>query len=885
MIKLLPNHIMLRWSISFFLFLLFLHLSAQPTQLDVPLNATYQNTPLKSVLIDITEKTQVEFSYSANKIPVDELITASFSQESLSNVLDQLFVDLPVRYELMDDYIILKKGKKRNKNIASDEKRFTINGFIRDNKTGEYLIGATIYIRELGLGAVTNSYGYFSITIPPGRYTLELSYIGYEAISQTIDFNTNVKLDYKLIPSLQVMEEVVISSVEKDELLFKKVASQSEILPEQVKKQPALFGESDVLKSLELQAGINYYSDGSSYFHVRGGHYDQNLILLDEATLFNPSHLLGIFSPIIPDAIKSVDIYKSGFPAKYGGRLSSVIDIRTRDGNMNDFSAAGSLGILSGRLSVEGPFRKGKSSYFISYRRSYFDRFLKPFAPNLKALYFSDFSSKFNFRLGPRDRLFVTLYRGQDVFRQKKGNEDSNGLDWTNTSSTLRWNHVFGSQIFLNSTFYSSRYDYYLHNSITEGSNWNSRINNATLKEELTYFITPKLSLRSGFQFGFYDFNPGNYSASASSDNYQVSPVNSLEVMLYFGIDHEVLPWLSLNYGLRSTRWSNFGEGFGVQYDENYKPLEIIKYEKDELYYSHPEVEPRFAVSARITKSSYLKSSYSRTVQYLNLISNSVSPFNSFEVWLPSGPNIKPQKADIIDFGYLKNFEEPGVTFQATVFSKWMQNQIGYTYHANMIVNPFIEGEIRQGKGWAYGLELSLQKEKNRLQTQLAYTWSRSFLQIYGLNGGRDFPATQDRPHVLNLSFAYQAKPRWLLSGNINYASGARISTPSSFYYYQGYQLPIFTEQNNDRLPPYKRIDLASTFQFNKASDKFQHSLTFAVYNFFANQNPIFLYFNKTLNEEGELVIPSDRISNQELTSSIRFTFVFLPSLTYQFSF
>ena len=885
MIKNILRNIPMGGAMVLVLSVLFLPVMSQTNPLDIRISGTYSEVSLKTVLTDITIKSGVEFSYSASKINAETIVSLSYTDMTLSEVLDQLFEGLPVRYELMDGYVILKKGQVKQGKEEVKEGKITLNGFIRDNKTGEYLIGATLYIRELGLGAVTNNYGYFSITLPPGRYTLELSYIGYEPLVQALDFNSNMKIDFKLVSALQVMDEVVITSVEKEELLFKKIASQSEVIPEQIMKQPSLFGESDILKSLELQPGIFYFSDGSSYFSVRGGHYDQNLILLDDATLFNPSHLLGIFSPIIPDAIKSVDIYKSGFPAKYGGRLSSVIDIRTRDGNMNKFSATGSLGIISGRLSLEGPFRKGRSSYFLSFRRSYFDRLLKRAMPDLEGLYFSDFTSKFNFRPGPRDRLFITLYKGQDVFRQKQGSDKLNGLDWSNTSLTIRWNHIFGSDIFLNTTLYGSKYDYYLHSDFSENSYWNSRINNSTLKEELTWYIAPNLTLRYGFQFGFYDFNPGNYSTASSREEYQVSPVNSLEAVFFIAADHELFPWLALNYGIRGSRWMNFGEAFVVQYDEEYSPESVIYYDARERFYSRTGAEPRFALSARIGKSVYLKSSYSRTLQYLNLISNSISPFNSFEVWLPAGPNIEPQYADIVDLGLLRSRGEKGLTFQTSLYYKWMYNQIGYDYHANMMVNPLIEGELRQGKGWAYGLEISLQKENDKFKGQLAYTWSHSYLKIDQLNGGNSYPATQDRPHVLNISFSYQAGPRWLLTGTLNYASGARITTPASFYYYQGYQVPVFTGQNNDRLPPYRRVDMATTFRLNRTPGSFEHSITFAIYNFFAVQNPIFLYFNKTLDEDGKLVVPADRTRDYELTPSIRYTFIFFPSLTYQFSF
>jgi hypothetical protein len=861
--------------------------AAQQLILDTRITASYENMALSAILKDMETTSNIHFSYSANKIPVDTKCTATFTNTPLSEVLKELFKDLPIRYELNDNYIILKKGEipSESQPKKSEVRKFTINGFIKDNESGELLIGAAIYIKELLVGAISNSYGYFSVTLPPGKYTLIISYIGYEAKEQTIELITNTKFDIAMQPALQLMKEVVINNATQEETQFKTYASQSEILPDFIKKQPALLGESDVLKTLEKQPGITYFADGSSYFNVRGGNYDQNLILLDEATLYNPSHLLGIFSPIIPEAVKSVDIYKAGFPVNYGGRLSSVIDIRTNDGNMNEFNASGSLSLLALRGTLEGPIRKGKSSYFITFRRSYFDRYFKRVAPNLKNLYFTDFTAKMNFNFTKNDRLSYTIYRGKDIFRIREGANVLNGIDWGNTSATIRWNHIFGSRLFLNSTFFTSKYNYYLRSGINEGTYWNSRIVNASLKEELTFFATPRLTWRFGFRFGFYDFNPGNYYSPDNPDNVQVSPVHSFEVIYYGGADHEVLPWLALHYGLRFTKWSDYGESFVVRYDENHEAQSIDYYQKDERFYQRAGIEPRFSASAKLSKKICLKTSYSRTSQYINLITNSISPFNSFEVWMPAGPNIKPQYADIVDLGYLQSGIFNSLGFQADVYYKWLYNQIGYEYHANMLVNPLVEGELRQGKGWAYGVEVALKKEQGRFQSQLAYTYSRSFLKIEELNDGHTFPAVQDRPHVLNLCFTWQAKPRWQITCDLNYSSGARITTPTSFYYYRGYQVPVFSEQNNDRLPPYSRFDIASTIQLNKKPGNFEHSLSFSIYNLFAQQNPMFLYFNKTEEEDGSLIIPADRLNQSDLVTSVRYAFILIPSITYQFIF
>lgn len=860
--------------------------TAQVSLLDTRISENYYNMSLKEILDDIESKTGIHFSYSPRRIPVNSKISLTLDNLSLHEVLQQISKELPVKYEVIDDYIILKKGpvKVDDTEKSAEEKKVTLNGFIKDKLTGEFLIGCAIYIIEKELGTITNNYGYFSLTVPPDRYNLLVSYIGFKDIEKSIDLFGNTRIDFKMDQQIEQLDEVVVTSVRKEEMIFNLRASQTALLPAEVKQQPALLGESDVIKTLEMQPGINFYGDGSSYFHVRGGHYDQNLILLDEATIYNPSHLLGIFSPIIPDAVKSVDIYKADFPVNFGGRLSSVVDIHTRDGNKNKWAFSGYAGVVSLRGTVEGPLKKDASSFFVSFRRSYFDVYLKKLNPDLTNLYFYDFTSKFNIRMGPKNRLFVTFYKGEDVFRNQV-NADTSGLNWGNTSATIRWNHIFGNRVFLNSTFYTSKYDYYLHAYLDRGEYWNSRIINASLKEELTFYATPDMQWRYGIKLGFYDFNPGNYYTPSQPDNVQVSPVKSLELNAYAGSDQTLFRILKLHYGLRFTTWVNYGPSFIYQYNAQFQPLGVDSIPEGEKYFEYFGIEPRLSASIKTGKFSSLKLSYDRTNQYVNLITNSISPFNSLEVWLPAGPNIKPQYADILDLGYVQSFKNKSNSLKADMFYKWMYNQIGYEYHANMLVNPEIEGELRQGKGWSYGFEVAFKREGKKLNGEIAYTFSRSFLHIKELNAGRKFPATQDRPHTLNIMMVYQLRPRWQLAMNYTLSSGARVTTPTSFYNYRGYQVPVYTQQNNDRMPLYRRFDFSSTWQLNRPFRRFNHSITFALYNMTGRENPIFLYFNKTLTPENELIVPTDRYNMAVQTSSMRYAFKILPSLAYQFNF
>lgn len=881
------------WKVWFAILLLSCIFQGARSQNSSPFNqkvsGNYNNKTLKEVLTAIHEQTNVRFSYSPDKIPENTKVVVSFSNISIVDALEKVFQDLPVRYELVDNYIILKKAKEKAKEeipeIKQEEKRVTFSGYIKDGGTSEFLIGATVFFKELGTGTITNNYGFFSHTVPPGKYTAEISYLGYERLIQNVELKSNIKYDFEMQVKTNALEEVVITSFQAEDIVFRMRGGQSRMTASFVAKKPSLMGEPDVIKSLEFQPGISFNGDGSSYFHVRGGNFDQNLILLDEATLFNPSHLLGIFSPIIPDAVSNVDIYKGDFPVNFGGILSSVIDIHTKDGNKNRFSGSLDLGLIATRGTIEGPIKKDASSYFLSFRKSHFDIFLKPSTPNLKGLYFNDFTSKINLKLGAKDRMFLTFFAGQDYLRTKTGVDDQSGLNWGNQTLTLRWNHVFGSQMFLNSSFYTSNYEYRLYSSVNKGEYWKSSIANQSLKEELTWYTSPLTTWKMGLKLSAYQFNPGNFIGNAVISENRVSPANSMETSIYAGAEQEINSWMKLNYGLRLVSWANFGEAFVIRYDSLQQPISENIYEEGKQYYSYTDLEPRISLSFKTGNQSGIKVAYSKVNQFLNLITNSISPFNSFEVWLPSGPNIKPQSAHIFDLGYTKVLPPKMISFQVNAFYKKMDNQIGYKYHANMLLNPYIEGELLQGRGWSYGLELTAKKELGKVTGQLSYTWSRSFMKINGLNNNKEFPATCDKPHNFTAAISYQRRARWMYSMDYCLSSGARVTTPTSFYYYQGYQVPQYSKLNNDRFPVYSRLDVSASHRLNKKESRFSHYLNFAILNLLGKQNPIFVYFNKTENVDGKLIIPIDKLNDNTLVPSVRYTYWIIPSITYQLKF
>jgi hypothetical protein len=861
-------------------------LQAQVTDLNQTINAVYDKVPLETILQELTRNTHIRFSYSANLIQSGKKITCDAVNQPLKQVLDEIFRQAEIHYEVVNGYFVLTPNHEEQVTRSKEgREKFTISGTIVDSAGREVMIGAAVYIRESGLGAITNNYGFYSLTLPRGVYTLQTSFLGYSVESKYLELNNDITWNIHIKPVAVQMKEIIINSPGEAERVFNERTSQINVDPAAVQRQSAALGETDLLKSLDNLPGISFQSDGSSYFSVRGGNHDQNLILLDDAPIYNPSHLLGLFTPVIPEAIKHTEIYRADFPVQYGGRLSSVIDIRAHDGNMSHFSGSASVSPVSSRFSVEGPLKKDASSYFVSFRGSTFGLLVKANNPSVENFYFTDFTSKFNLKLGQRDRLYLTLFAGKDVFINKPGTI-RNGLTWGNSAATLRWSHIYGSKIFSNTTLYASKYDYSLYTNYDEKLFWNSDITSTNLKSEFSWYINPNNSLKFGLNLGGYFFNPGNYnSPDPALDTMKVSEVNSGELVLYAGNDLKPLPWLQIIYGVRLSNWSNYGEAFTIVYDEDHKAESYIKYSKGTRYYSKTFLEPRISLSVRTGRYASIKASFNRTTQHINQISNSISPFNSLEVWLPSGPNLKPQYANIFDVGYVCSWAGHAIELSLDAYYKRMFNQLGYQNHAEMFLNPFLEGELRQGDGYAKGFEIMLRKTQGRFTGQLGYGYVRSTLQIDALNRGKSYPSHQDKPIDISFWVDYRVRPRWAINMSINYTSGMALSTPTGFYNYQGTQIPVYDRQNNDRLPDYKRVDLGTVWRLNKADRTFEHYLTFTLYNFFSTRNYAFLNFNKIKGDDGKFYVPADKLNRTEQLVTFRYVYSLVPSITYNLKF
>lgn len=860
----------------FFLLPLFaaVETSGQKQLPDVTLSLDAENISLADLLSQITEKSGVAFSYNPKKIPVQQKTNYQATNKKLSQILDELATEFGLTFELVENQIILKPDKRSGKVAAQT---FTLSGTIRDADSGEALIGASIFVHELQTGTVTNPFGFYSITIPAGTYTISYSFIGYKDITWIADLSGPLKKDLLLAEEAPVLKEILVSSTPS--INTQLLTSHHNLTRSTVEERPQLLGEMDVIKSLESVPGVKFHSEGSTFYYVRGGHRDQNLILIDDAPIYNPSHMLGAFSTLIPDAVNDITLYKGDMPASFGGRLSSILDVRTKKGNDQHFVAWGNAGLISAKVGIEGPIRRNASSYLLSGRVSSFGWMVKRANENVERFDFHDLTGKVNLRINPSNRLFLSFYSGADNYFS-----DNRGISWSNNAATLQWNHLFSDRLFLNTTLSGGGYDYFLYTDVQTDTKWNSHISNLNLKTDFAYFVRPENEVTFGISLNGYAFNPGNLQSKSNIASIPALSVrNSGEFILYGNHEVKLSGKFGINYGLRFSAWSNHGEAFEYIFDENRIPIDTLYYTAGESYKQFRNIEPRLTISYFITDDSSLKTSFSRNVQNIHLISNSVSPFTSLDVWLPSSFNIKPQLSDQVTLGYYRTLSFGSASFSVEAFYKRMLNQIDYEAHAETLLNPMLESELRFGRAKAYGIELMTKKDEGRMNGWIAYTWSRAKRTFADINEGREYNAFSDRPHQINLITFYNISSRWKLGATWNYSTGSPYSSPISFYTFNGEEIPVYGQKNNARLPDYHRLDISGTYRLNKNPDnKFRHNLSFSIFNFYGRKNALFVNYNKVEDPEGSLKIPTDLTNPQRVTSQ-HHLFRFTPSISYNF--
>jgi len=753
----------------------------------------------------------------------------------------------------------------------SNAANVTLSGFVRDAQTGEALIGSNIFVKEQPFGSASNQYGFYSISMPIGEYTFTYSYIGYQSKEIKIEMTNDKNLEIELEPQLFTTEEIIVIGEAADHNVTAVEMSTVTINPVEARQIPVIFGEQDVLKTIQLLPGVTAGSEGSSGFHVRGGGLDQNLILLDEAPVYNASHLMGIFSVFNSDAINSAKLIKGGGPAEYGGRLSSVFDIKMKEGNRKTFNSSGGIGLISSRLALEGPIDEGKGSYFISGRRTYADLVMKTVNPdNFEdlTLYFYDLNMKANYNLDKNNFLYFSAYLGRDVL----GFQDQFGLDWGNTTATLRWNHLFSDKIFSNTSFIYSNFDYVV--SLENGGNLTdieSGIEDFNLKQDFSYFHNTNHKFNGGFDLNYHTFIPGQISTSGEAllNDFEIDKKYALESAIYLGHEWRASDRFSLNYGLRYSAFSVMGPGSVFTFDEEDNVVTEKEYDNKEIIKTYSGFEPRFTANMLIDRESSAKFSYSRNRQYIHLVSNS-SGGPSLDVWHPSTNIVEPGIADQVSLGYFRNFADNNFESSLEIYYKDLQNQVDYQNGADLLLNEYIESQLVFGDGYSYGAEFYLKKNYGSLTGWLGYTWSITERKFADINNGNPYPTTNDRTHDLSITGIYQLNSKWSFSTNWVYNTGTAVTFPSGKYNIDGQTVNYYTERNSYRMPDYHRLDLSATYNFDK-SGTYESSLNFSLYNAYGQTNPYTIYFRE--NED-----------NPNITEAVKlYLFTFFPSISYNF--
>ncbi len=862
---------------------------AQQDVLSTRISLDVQNKPLGKVLKIIEKKGGIHFTYVNKYLPLKKKVTISAEDLTVREVLDRLFRGEHIEYLVVEGGVVLRPARQQAPATGAGKKSFTLSGYVRDAADGESMIGATVYADSAAAGTVTNAYGFYSLTLPEGTWDITWSYVGYRPLHARILLDRDREEDVDMQQDRAMIREVLVTTAGSQSMIsHAKRLGYVNISPASVNEMPALMGENDVIKSLGTIPGISFFGDGSTFFYVRGGNKDQNLITIDDAPVFNPAHLFGIFSTVIPDAVKKVNVYKGDMPPGYGGRLSSLVDIRTRDGSMKKFGMSGSLGLVASHLIMEGPVVKDKSSVFIAGRHSYIKWFVRKQSPSVKDISFGDLNAKFNTFLNTKNRLYASFYYGKDSYFNGKGSGDASGIQWGNLSLSLRWNHVFSTRLFSNFTFYSGQYDYRLVTSQKNNDAWKSSVGNAGLKTDFSFYRKAAETWHFGVNLGFYGVDPGNFRYGDPDKNTNlpvVSQKQNMEWNLYGDYERRIGEHWHVAAGLRTTLWLSMGPATEYIYDENHHPVSQRDYPRGETYNSYFTPEPRLGIRYAVNSHSSLKAGYNRNVQNIHQITNSVSPFTSLDVWLPSSINIRPQKSDQVSLGYSLFLKKAGVDISVEGYYKYMQNQIDYEYHAQMLLNPYLEGELRFGYARSYGLEVMLKKEAGRLSGWVGYALSKTTKKINGVYRNTVFPAFYDRTHDFSVFLSYFFLKRLTLSATWVYYTGAAFSTPAAFYYYQGYSVPVYLQKNNDRLPPYHRLDMNLDCRLNREGAKYKHSLTLALYNLYGRKNPVSVYFNKMTGNNGSLLVPSNYYREPLLVPARMWLYGMVPSLNYKFNF
>ena len=777
-----------------------------------------------------------------------------------------------------------------NSILLFSQEKYTLSGTISDIESNETLIGVNILFPELQTGTATNEYGFYSITLPEGTYKVQISFLGFNELIETIFLSENKTINYQLSEAIESLDEVIIKkNVEKLDIRRPQM-SLNALSSSSIKQIPVVLGEADVIKAITLLPGVTNAGEGASGFNVRGGAVDQNLILLDEATIYNSSHLFGFFSVFNPDAIKDLKLYKGGIPARYGGRVSSVLDIYQKEGNSKQFHGNGGVGIVSSRLLLEGPIKKDKASFLLGGRSSYAHLFLPLFDIDNKASFY-DLNTKISYRINDRNNFYLSGYFGRDIFTISDSFENTYG----NAVLNFRWNHLFSDKIFTNLSLIYSDYYYGLKLNFVE-FDWNSGIQNFNLKYDFKHYLSNKIKLEYGLNSIYYKFNPGKIEPSTPTsgiNSFQLTNKFAFENAVYLDAEHRLSDKLTASYGLRFSSFLRLGQdelnvyendeavvfNDELQIYEKAEPIDTETYKRSNIIESFSNLEPRVSLAYQLNDQSSIKASYNKMSQYLHLLSNTSSP-TPLDVWTPSGKYIKPQLLNQFAVGYFRNFKDSEYSLEVESFYKEIKNRIDYIDGADLIGNNAIEQVILNGEAKAYGLELLFRKNEGRFKGWLAYTLSKSEQKTagrtsteLGINNGNWYNTPYDKTHDISFTGNYELNKKWNFNANFLFQTGQPTTYPNAQYEYNNITIPNYSNRNEFRLPSYHRLDISANYTPKPDKTKgWQASWVFGIYNLYNRRNAASISFSEN----------RDTGANEALRLSI---FGIIPSVSYNFKF
>jgi len=805
---------------------------------------------LIETLLRLQQKTGNNFAFDPDQLRKAKTPGVKFTETILSVILEKILSGTNLDFKQIGNDIVITPKKITEQ---------TIHGHVRDNANGEQLIGASVQIPELKVGVTTNQYGFYSISVPAGNYLLRISKPGYQTVQQSVNLNQNRQEEFELSLQERQLEEVVIkqSNISPNPIL----GNEKNFIAIQVKNVPYYAGEADVMKRLQMENGVRTITEGSSGLFVRGGNSDQNLILLDEAIIYNPSHLYGLVSVFNPDAVNNLQVYRDYMPANFGGRLSSVIVNSMAEGNNKEFHLSGGVNLMSARIAAEGPIVKEKGSFIVSYRRSLLDVFhskFKLFNPNSV---YHDINAKGNYKINKDNNVFYSLYVGKDHLFS----DNSYTNDWGNLTSTFRWNHIFNSKLFLNISAIYSNYSNLLDlnaDTLSQKSQWSTGVKDLTLKADYTYYRSPSNQIKFGVSGIYHQFTPGEmYKQDAFEFN--ISRDRSVESAIYYSQKFSLNKAFEFNYGIRFGVFVN-AEKLQNVFDEQGNRLEKYEYK----HFANPE--PRINLSYLPASNQRIFITYNLNYQYLQLIQNSTLAFSSLESWVPASKTIKPQRSNHVAIGY--HYSPQNYLFSAGVYYKKMDNQLDLIGHAQIIANPEIRNQLRAGNSNAYGLEIEVNKNAGKFTGTLAYNYSRVYRKIADINFGERFMTNYDIPHELKLSARYGLNDNFAFQAFFTYATGRPLTLPVGYYQHDGLNVPIFERRNTVRFPDFSRLDISAQYRLKtRLTEKkaLIHHISVGVYNLYNQKNPLYYHLNSS--------------SFESTKSTIQYGFGFYPWLAYSF--